>query len=468
MNRNQYPDSNYDAERQNRTFNRNSSSEREKQDAARTRSAQGAQNASYPQRRPLPPNASAVRPNPRSGVPNASPRANATRSQGNYPTDRQRQANYRNEGRGDVRPMSEEFVSGQDRQRRQRPTGISFDNQRQSAPSEITAQRGKAAVSPADARASSKHRTFDLNFGEDKNEEASRKAPKAGNSSRPVVISAMLLAAVMLTIVIFAVTTKDKKQNYVTDSDGRVQYVIPEKIKIANQRIRTDTDAIDLAECGLTDINDLSYCFLVQSLFLQGNQITDITPLKGCTALQTLDLSGNNIADIGALSDMTKLSDLKLQKNHIYDLAPLEDKAAMEYLDISHNEVYEVYSLSNMGSLRQLYASYNSISDISSLATLTSLTTLELANNDIYDISVLVNMTDLASLVLANNNIQSVRALSTMTNLKILDLSGNPITDISPLSSLSSLLELNLKGTSVSAEDVAALRKALPDCNITV
>ncbi len=353
--------------------------------------------------------------------------------------------------------------------RRTRPSGISVEGQSDGRPSRSDVRRSGGSPAPEAARTADRHSTFDLSYGEDAREEKQRKAPKEGNSTRPVVISAMLLAAVMLSVVIWVVTVKGGPGGTVSGSDSEIHYNIPNSVKIGGQKLRTDADYIEIIGKKVTDIRDLSYCFMVQSLFLSNNQIEDISPLKNCTVLQTLDLTSNQVKDITPLAGLKKLTDLKLADNRISDLSPLADMTQMEYLDISNNEIdYNFYSVQGMTSLRQLYASNDGISDISCVAGLVSLTSLELGGNDITDVSPLVNLTNLVSLGLSDNEIESVTALSTMTNLKMLDLSGNTaITNVEPLMSLTNLLDLKLNETGVSEKDVEALREALPNCSIS-
>lgn len=54
-----------------------------------------------------------------------------------------------------------------------------------------------------------------------------------------------------------------------------------------------------------------------------------------------------------------------------------------------------------------------------------------------------------------------------LRNLVRLDLSGTEVTSLSPLANLKILEQLNPVGIPVTDEEVAKLRKALPNCRIS-
>jgi Leucine-rich repeat (LRR) protein len=60
-----------------------------------------------------------------------------------------------------------------------------------------------------------------------------------------------------------------------------------------------------------------------------------------------------------------------------------------------------------------------------------------------------------------------VRPLTKLHKLRTVYLINTDVTDVTPLTSLSRLRELSLEGTSVPSSQVAALKTALPNANIT-
>lgn len=375
--------------------------------------------------------------------------------------------------------MSDELINNRSRQSRQRPSGISFDNEsaqntrgdeysgnRRTASNPV--RKGGSAHNTSPQRQTIRKDAFDLSYGEDETEEKLRKTPKETNSSRPVVISAMVLAAVMLTVIIYAVTSRNSRENSADST-----YKQPKTIELGGEKIDTATFNIEISDSKkITDIDDLRYCFLLKTLTLSNDGISDISALSSCSLLETLNLSQNNISNIKPLAKLTAITDLNLSLNSIDDLSPLEEMTKMEHLDISYNYVLKIDVVANMTSLRQLNAASNGndderISDITPLANLKELNTLDLSSNSIFDISPLSELTNLSMLHLAGNNISSLTSLRDMTALDTLDLSDNVnITDIEPLMELTNLSTLDLTGTDVSKEDIAKLKEALPNCTI--
>lgn len=311
---------------------------------------------------------------------------------------------------------------------------------------------------------------FDINYrgDTDRARRTSVTAIVPGILGKPMMIGIFAVSAIIITIIIFSVLSGGNKENSSNISGGKTnyEYSIPDSITIGQTKINTDSDYIELAEMNITDISDLSYCFLVSSLFINGNSISDLTPLGDCISLKTLDANSNQISDIMALSHLNQLSDLDVSSNRISDLSPLAKLSQLERLNAAKNQISDLSPLANLPSLRQLIASDNSISDLTPLAGLGSLTTIEIADNQVSDILALSALENLSTLNLSRNSITDIKALKTLSSLTMLDLSDNPVSDVSPLSGLKGLLELNLSGTKVSNEDIAKLKKELPGCQI--
>lgn len=102
------------------------------------------------------------------------------------------------------------------------------------------------------------------------------------------------------------------------------------------------------------------------------------------------------------------------------------------------NEVTRLYSLDNLS------VAGNGITDISPLSAMGGLSTLNISYNSIYDIS----------------------PLAGLTNLRTLYLDNNPVTDLSPLYNLTALTTLSIRGIEISAAQLEALSRTLPNCAI--
>ena len=100
------------------------------------------------------------------------------------------------------------------------------------------------------------------------------------------------------------------------------------------------------------------------------------------------------------------------------------------------------------------------------LAELTNLKELNLQRNKITDLSPLVGLKNLQELNLSDNLFTDLSPLRGLTNLKELDLSRNNITDLSSLEGLTNLQTLRIYGILIPEEQIAMLKKALPDCSV--
>ena len=100
------------------------------------------------------------------------------------------------------------------------------------------------------------------------------------------------------------------------------------------------------------------------------------------------------------------------------------------------------------------------------ISQLYSLDSLSLAGNSISNITALSNMGGLVTLNLSDNNIQDLMPLASLTGLRTLYLDNNPVTDLSALCCLPNLTSLSLKGVNISAAQLEALSKSLPNCAI--
>ena len=137
---------------------------------------------------------------------------------------------------------------------------------------------------------------------------------------------------------------------------------------------------------------------------------------------------------------------------------PVEVPAEVETLSFGGQNIRmdtEIVSLTQKG-----------LTDASPLTALTNLTSLTLTDNQIKDVSPIGEMTKLTYLQLAGNQISDLSPLADLPFLRSLYLDGNPISDFTPLKAIKTLTTLSLRDISISHEQLDALQKALPNCNI--
>lgn len=157
-------------------------------------------------------------------------------------------------------------------------------------------------------------------------------------------------------------------------------------------------------------------------------------------------MSGSNTIIIAGEEYSTETAELELSgrglvSEDIKDIGKIKNLSA---LYMPENGLTDISALKPLSELKTLYLQYNSISDIEPLAGLDRLTDLKLNNNRIKDISALKNLTGLKRISLQNNNISDITALQSLAGIEKIYLDGNP----------------------VRREDIEALRKALPECEI--
>lgn len=273
-----------------------------------------------------------------------------------------------------------------------------------------------------------------------------------------------------------ALTTLDIKENELTSLDfvselTELVYLCADNNAVGNGL--SPLEALDrlqvlyLDSNGITDIAPVSELTELRELTLNQNSITDISPLSSLADLESLYIGGNSISDISPLSGLTGMKKLDISQNmNIGSVEPLSEMNRLEFLNISVNNVRDVSPLSGKKYLTNLWAADNNITDISPLAGDKNIASLILKRNDIDDISVLSEMKDMVDLSLGQNSISDISALEGLELLRTVDLSRNSVSDFSPLYECTSLKTLNIIENGLSDEQIAEIKKALPECEV--
>lgn len=106
--------------------------------------------------------------------------------------------------------------------------------------------------------------------------------------------------------------------------------------------------------------------------------------------------------------------------------------------------------------------------DLSPIENLTNLQTLSLSSIYANNIKPIANLKNLKELRLENTHVRDIMPLANLTNLNWLLISHTQASDIKPLSNLKNLRGLILANTNFSDEQIAELKKALPNAVIDV
>lgn len=309
---------------------------------------------------------------------------------------------------------------------------------------------------------------------------------------------------------------KAKLPNCIIYSDDAKEDVI--EIKLGGKTFKNNVKELDLSGCDVHDITLLSACTKLEKLDLSDNSISDISALVDLPSLKELDISNNRISDISPLMSVPKLEYLNLSGNRIKSVAALQDLSRLTELNVSGNELGSIAAIGRLTNLKTLWMDKVSLSDadLEELYNLKNLKKLSIKDNadlseaavatlkkklsgcsishselkseivlggksfavdaenveanglGLSDISKASGFTNVKHLDLSNNSISRLSPLSTLKTLETLDLSNNSISDISALTSLKNLKQLWLNGNSISADQIQALKAALPDCYISV
>ena len=151
-----------------------------------------------------------------------------------------------------------------------------------------------------------------------------------------------------------------------------------------------------------------------------------------------------NPPDFTPLAKLTKLKLLDLESSSITDLAPLAELTELRFLGIRYTRVSDLSPLARLTKLEQLYVGHTAIKDLTPVAGLTELHQLSLPDTAATDVTPLARLTKLTGLY----------------------LQGNRITDFTPLAGLKTLRRLSVPDAGITAEQLVALQRALPDCKI--
>lgn len=194
-------------------------------------------------------------------------------------------------------------------------------------------------------------------------------------------------------------------------------------VTLGSKEFDATAATVDASNAGVTDLTDLSKLTGATALMLNNNRISDFTPISKMTNLTVLELWNTGVSDLTFLAGMNKLTNLNLAQNSLKD----------------------VYALSSCTGLTELILTDNAgLTDAAPLSYCTNLNTLYLDGTGVTDVS----------------------ALSKLTKLTALHLDGCRLTDVTQLHSLTGLKELYVMNCGLSANDVTALKAALPGCTV--
>jgi hypothetical protein len=106
------------------------------------------------------------------------------------------------------------------------------------------------------------------------------------------------------------------------------------------------------------------------------------------------------------------------------------------------------------------------VNDARPLAAFPNLQMLRINGAKVRDVTPLARLTDLRNLDLSHTRVRDLKPLAGLTRLKYLGVRGTDVSDLTPLHALTNLRQIDVTDTQVSDEQIVALEKALPNCDV--
>lgn len=270
-------------------------------------------------------------------------------------------------------------------------------------------------------------------------------------------------------------------------------------------------ESLDLSGKMLSEINDIAWFTGLRGLDLSGNpDVTYIEYVGRLENLRNLNLNATGVSDLGALANLKELRVLKLVGIPAKELGPLAGLPELEELvfDAYDSEALDISPLSGLVNLKKLEVTTDDLTplaglnelitlnvcggfgdldalsgltklevlhvrgdygplDISGLAPLTELRQLMIQLADVGSLEPLAGMSSLFLLSLNKVNIDGIAPLAKLKGCTDMFLTNCGIDDVTPLYSLTGLKELELSYNPLTYDQIAELRKHLPNCSIS-
>jgi len=144
------------------------------------------------------------------------------------------------------------------------------------------------------------------------------------------------------------------------------------------------------------------------------------------------------------------------------------DLASLEKLEASFLGITDITGLEHATNLTSLNISHNPISDITPLAGLTKLKRLLIYKIRISDLKPLADLTNVEFVTFWETNVSDLTPLKSWKNLQSIELRLTKVTDYTPLHGLTNLKSLATNRRLISDEQLALLKKALPNCKLEI
>lgn len=271
---------------------------------------------------------------------------------------------------------------------------------------------------------------------------------------------------------------------------------------------RTRATTLDLGNCGLTELPDLSGLPWLEELVLsnwweeynqekeewenknsknkgQRNLITslegvetlralkklvvgefgnrgvlnDLEPLKNLLQLQSIFCSVTQVSDLSPLKNLLKLQSVHCSHTQVSNLEPLKNLLQLTTIDCSITLVHDLKPLDNLKKLQIVNCSGTQVSNLEPLKNLLKLTWIDCYRTEVSNLEPLKNLLQLKMIDCSETHVSDLLPLINLTDLKEIFCFNTQVHDLLPLKNLSNIHTIDCYNTQIS--DLSPLKTLL-------
>lgn len=230
----------------------------------------------------------------------------------------------------------------------------------------------------------------------------------------------------------------------------------------------TQLKRLEVSSYDTIDAAPIAKLSSVEELYIMADKVNDLDKISSMKSVNRLTLHSMETADLKFLSEMNGLEELYLyyvNSSFNSTLSKLTKLKTLSIIDVigpvNYKELYKMKSLEHLNILGIDF-------DAEGISSLKKLNYLNLSLCSYYDLSELKKCTSLKNLIIYNCETPEFDAkdIEGMTWLEYLGFNCSEISNYKSLTTLKGLQKMNLFFCDLTEEQVAELKKALPDCEI--
>ena len=240
---------------------------------------------------------------------------------------------------------------------------------------------------------------------------------------------------------------------------------------------RTRATTLDLGNCGLTELPDLSGLPWLEELILSNwweeydlekdewtdqksqnigvfNSIVSLTGIEGLSALKKLIIAQQTyLSDLTPLKDLRQLHTINCFGTQVSDLAPLKNLEQLQTIHCSGTQVSDLTPLKDLQQLQTIHFFGTQVSDLTPLKDLRQLRTIHCFSTQVSDLTPLKDLRQLLIIDCSATQISDLEPLKDLKKLQAIDCSSTQVNDLEPLKNLIQLQTIDCSYTQISDLD---------------